>query len=271
MKKLLSIVLIMFVLIGSIFAEDELIDAADFDSDSFDTADFENDPFDAVSSEDDLFVTAESGEDVAIEDLDGALLAPTAAEEDEISEMDVTEENVIYIDQYFTANILVGKASSPVTADTLYTATGAEFNFYKYWGIKHYGLNLKLTTLGEDYQYGSYQVAFNGSLRYNVMDNLDLFFGAGPALMYYGMMDSDAGSVSYYYGGVNADVGIRLFPFKDNSKLAFDLGVSGSYLWNIPIGSSSGAMSTRYQATGFVGFSYIFATAKKTVTKTDLK
>jgi hypothetical protein len=250
MKKLLSIALIMFVLIGSIFAEDELFDAADF----------ENDPFDAVSSEEE-----------AIENLDGALLAPTNDEGVVPPGVDAVEKNVIFIDQYFTANILVGKASSPVTADTLYTSTGAEFNFYKYWGIKHYGLNLKLTALGEDYQYGSYQVAFNGSMRYNLMDNLDLFFGAGPALMYYGMMDSDAGSVSYYYGGVNADVGIRLFPFEDNSKLAFDLGASGSYLWNIPIGSSSGAVSTRYQATGFVGFSYIFATGKKTVTKIEQK
>lgn len=167
------------------------------------------------------------------------------------------EVEKIDIDEYYSMNLVLGLASSPITEGDLYLTSGLEINFYKYYGTKNYGTNLKIAFQSEDKQYGSYKITPGLVYRFNLKDDLELFTGVGASFSYYNKMNNTIDSVNLFYLGIDGELGFRYYPIKGNHKISFVGGLDGGHMWNVAIGSNRGE-PTRYQVNGFLGFSYIF-------------
>lgn len=167
----------------------------------------------------------------------------------------------VYIDRAFSINPLIGFTLSPFDSTDLHIASGLQFDFYKYYGYKNYGTYFKLSTLGESFRYGSYEVAFGGSYRFIPFKIFELFVNVGPTLSYYNerVKDENSKNVSLWYAGAEGAIGLRFYPFDDKDEYSFDIGLTGTYMWNIPLSTNvDNVLVSRYKVIGFVGYTYTF-------------
>jgi hypothetical protein len=246
MKKILSIFVIILLISGSVFAADD-----DFTDPLVD--EFVDDNFDE-------FAEQEFTEDV-IPVEEEQVEPENSSEIIETTEEITVVNKTIYVENYFSLNPLLGFTLSPFDSNDRLIASGLQFDFYKYYGYKNYGTYFKFAVLQESYSYGSYEILFGGSYRFIPFDKFELFANLGPTLAYYNNIEDTAGTddTSLLYAGVDTAVGLRFYPLKDNNKFALDIGLSGSYMWNIPFDSNaSNVIASRYKVIGFVGYTYVF-------------
>jgi hypothetical protein len=166
----------------------------------------------------------------------------------------------IYIDNYFSINPLLGFTLSPFDVTDQYIASGLQFEIYKYYGYKNYGMYFKLATLGEHFAYGSYEIAVGGTYRYIPFDMFELFANLGPSVTYYNDRLEVVGTskTNLLYVGAESTLGLRFYPFKENN-IALDIGLTCTYMWNIPFSfNASNVIGSRYTVIGFVGYTYAF-------------
>jgi hypothetical protein len=243
MKRILSILAIIIFVTAGAFAADE----------------FTQDSAIEQVNENQVGISAQEQIDEQIED---PLLATESADvivEEKVAKPAVVNKKV-YIDNYFSINPLLGFTLSPFDSTDQYIASGLEFSIFRYYGYMNYGTYFKLATLGEHFAYGSYEFAFGRTYRFFPLDKFELFANIGPSVTYYNdrLEVVGADKTNLLYVGAETAIGLRFYPFKEDN-VALDIGLTGTYMYNIPFSSNSDTViASRYSVIGFVGYTYAY-------------